>query len=169
MIADPLTVPVLPAALPTSTKPPRYLTVPPDPESGKPPLRRIVRADGFPLGYVPPPKPAPEPAPPARLFDGTDGPRPPWMRPIAPAPHPPVRRPRQPKPPPDPGAPVFAPEQIKAARLELGNISQRDLAPLLGTNRGQLDGAEHGRRHLSPSSARALAALLARRRERAAR
>lgn len=162
---DPLTTPVLTAAAAAVSaapdRPPRYLTVQPDPQPGQPPpLRRVVRADGRPLGSVP------GRAPLLRLFT-TDylaqlGARKTEqaLREAG------VRRPRQPKPPPDPDAPVFTPEQLQEARKELGNISQRDLAPLLGTNRGQLDGAEHGRRHLSSHAARKLAALLAERRAR---
>lgn len=181
MISDPLTVPVLPAA-PAPPRPPRYLAVLPDPEPGRPPLRRIVRADGFPLGYVPPPKPAPEPEPAPdplpeamglRLFtNNVDTRLERQERDLALLLERRARKARSDAGstkarPVDPTVPAFAPADIVAARAELGGISQRDLADLLGCSRGAVGEAERPRgrrRGLNAGCARALAALLARRR-----
>jgi DNA-binding transcriptional regulator YiaG len=156
-VIDPPTVPVLPAASAPS-RPPRYLTVTADPEPGRPPLRRIVRADGFPLCYVPPPKPAsaPGPLPEAmglRLFDAGDlralRAKAARQRKIVP---PPVR--------PD-DAPAFTPDEIGAIVAAAG-LSQRDAGEQMGCSRGTVAGWIEGRRVPQPDGARALAALLLR-------
>jgi len=165
---DPRTaaVPVLPAAEPSPVppRPPRYLSVPRDEDDPRA-LHTVVRRDGLPLGAASLP---PRPAPAVSRIPADDAP---WRRRFgldrpASAPTPPPlpmksRADRLPAPPAfDPDAPVFTPDELRAARTELGDISQRDLAPCIGTNRGQLAGAEAGTRYLSPRSARLLAGLL---------
>lgn len=152
MTIDEYALPAVPTAPTVPARPPRYLTVP-----GPNGLHRVVRIDGKPLGYVPPPpEPTPDPLPEAlglRLFAPGE---------LAALREKAARRARIVPPavrPPD--APVFTPAAVRALRAAAG-VSQRDLAAALGCARGTVAGWEDGRRVPQPDGARALAALRAR-------
>lgn len=109
-------------------KGPRYITVE---VSG---LRRIVRADGQPLGTGAPAPPAPEPEPAAA--PGRFRPGPVWKQPRREVPPAPAATGRE--------VPVLpTPRECRAWRRAQG-LSQRDLAELLGVARSMVAAVELG-------------------------